>query len=67
MGLGDDEVGRDKGNPLRDCLAEQTIGLRVMLIALAAQRDPRSAIDEESSGNGRARDTGPATQQRTSR
>ena len=67
MSLRDDEIRRDERNTPGYRLAEQTIRFCMILIALAAERDPRSAIDEESSGNGRARDTGPATRQRRSR
>jgi len=68
MGLGDDEIRGEKGNPARERLPEQSIGLDVMLIAPAAQRDPGAAIDEQASGNGGgARDTVPGARQRTSR
>ena len=68
MGLGDDEIRGEQGNPACERLAEQSIGLAVMLVAPAAQRDPGAAIDEQASGNGGgARDTVPGARQRTSR
>ena len=44
MRLGDDEIGRDERNALLDRGPECAISRCVMLIAPAAQRDPRSAI-----------------------
>jgi len=68
MGLGDDEIRGEEGNPAREGLAEQSIGLGVVLVAPAAQRDPGAAIDEQASGNGGgARDTVPVARQRRSR
>src|SRR5262245_43172019 len=46
MCLRDHEVRRDEGDASLEGLAEQPIGLDVVLIAPTAQRDPRAAIDE---------------------
>jgi hypothetical protein len=49
-------------------LAEEAVGIGVVLIALAAQRDPGTTIDEQSCGSGGdARGTVPAARRRTSR
>lgn len=46
MRLGDDEIRRHEWNVLFDCGPKCAIRRCVMLVAAAAQRDPRPAIDE---------------------
>jgi hypothetical protein len=46
MRFRNDEVRREQRDAARKRLAKKTVGLGVMLIAPAAQRDPGSAIDE---------------------
>src|SRR5262245_37689768 len=48
MGLRDHEIRRDQRHWLRERLSEEAIGVGMVLIAPAAQRDPRPAIDEQS-------------------
>ena len=61
---GIEEVER---NVTRDRLSEQTVRLGMVLVASAAKRDPRPAIDEQSCGSGCARGTLPVARQRRSR
>ncbi|HZF29167.1 MAG TPA: hypothetical protein VE907_08630 [Gammaproteobacteria bacterium] len=49
MDLCDDEVRRNEPDPPFDRGAKQPIGFGVILVAPAAQRDPRAAINEQSS------------------
>jgi hypothetical protein len=51
--LGKNQVRRHELRPPFDRGAERTICRCVMLVAPAAQRDPRATIDEQSSGGGR--------------
>lgn len=51
VSFGQDEVRGDQRNALTDRVAEQAIGLGVMLIPPAAQRDPGAAIDEQPCGS----------------
>lgn len=41
--------GHEKNSPL-ECLAEQAVGLEMVLIAPTSQRDPGAAVDEKLSG-----------------
>ena len=52
MDLGEDEIRREKRDPAPERLSEEAIGVEVVLVAPAPQRDPGAAIDEQSSGNG---------------
>jgi hypothetical protein len=54
VGLGEDEVRGEQRNAARERLAEEAVGLDMVLVAPAAQRDPRAAIDEQSGGRGDA-------------
>ena len=68
MGLGDDEIRREERDPAPERLSEQAVGVGVVLIAPAPQRDPGAAIDEQAGGNGGdAPGTGLAARQRRSR
>jgi hypothetical protein len=51
VSLGNDQVRGDQGNSTTDRVAEQAVGLGVMLIPPAAQRDPGAAIDEQPCGS----------------
>lgn len=68
MGLGDDKVGGEERNTPLEGLAEEAVGVAMVLIASAAERDPGAAIDEQpfgSVGGGPGRE--PAARQRMSR
>ena len=68
MRLRDHEIRRQERDPTTDRLMKEAVRLDVVLIALAAQRDPGAAIDEQSAGNGDgAPGTVPAARQRKSR
>ena len=68
MSLGDDEARGDERDAARERVSKQTVRLGMMLVALAAERDPGAAIDEQAwrSGDGWC-DRGPASRQRMSR
>lgn len=68
VSLGNDQVRGDQGNSTTDRVAEQAVGLGVMLIPPAAQRDPGAAIDEQPCGSrGGVLGTLATARQRTSR
>ena len=68
MRLRDHEIRGQELNTTKDRLMKEALGLDVVLIALAAQRDPGAAIDEQPAGNGDgAPGTVPAARQRKSR
>jgi hypothetical protein len=46
---------------------KQALGLEMVLVAPASQREPGAAIDEQPGGNADAFGTGGAARQRTSR
>ena len=46
MDLGDDEIRREERDPAPERLSEEAIGVEVVLVAPAPQRDPGAAIDE---------------------
>ena len=51
MNLRDHKVRRDQRDPLLDGRPKCAVGIRVMLVAPAAQRDECPAIDEQSCGD----------------
>src|SRR6185436_10325098 len=65
MGLGDDQTGGEQRDATRERGAKQPVRLGMILVALAAERDPGAAIDEQAwrSGGGWC-DRGPASRQR---
>ncbi len=65
MQLGDNEIARDERNALVDGCTERAICCNVVLIAPAAQRNPRATIDEQPYGG--VRGTWRAARQRMSR
>ena len=66
--LGEDEIGGRERDAAAEGLAEQPVCLGVMLIAPAPQRDPRAAIDEQSTRlAGAGHGTGPEAPPRRSR
>jgi hypothetical protein len=67
VGFGEDQIRGEKRDPTRDRLTEEPISLGVVLVAPATQPDPGAVIDEQPCGAGGARDTVPATRQRTFR
>ena len=52
MDLCQNQVGRYERYALLDCRAERAVCRGVMLIAQAAQGDPRAAIDEQAGAGG---------------
>lgn len=48
MSLGDDQARGEERDAARQRLTDQAVGLGVMLVAPAAERDPGAAIDEEA-------------------
>lgn len=68
VGFGDNQVRGEQRNPSPDCVAEQAVGVGVMLVPPAAQRDPGTAIDEQLCGSrGGLRGTLATARQRRSR
>ena len=64
MGLGNDQARGDERNAARERIAEQAVGVGMMLVAPAAERDPGAAIDEQAGrGGGGGSGRGPATRQ----
>jgi hypothetical protein len=61
MQLGNNEIGCDQRNALFDGCTEGAICCHVVLVAPAAQRDPRPTIDEQPCGD--VRGTWRATRQ----
>ena len=54
MGLGNDKARGEKRDATRERVAKQSVRLSMVLIALATERDPSAAIDEQAwrSGGG---------------
>jgi hypothetical protein len=54
MGLGDDQSRSEKRDATRERVTKQSVRLSMVLIALATERDPGAAIDEQAwrSGGG---------------
>jgi hypothetical protein len=68
VGLCNDEVRGQERDVTLECIPDETIGVAVVLVAPASQRDPGPAIDEQSCGSGGvASGTVPAIRQRRSR
>jgi hypothetical protein len=48
MGLGHDEARREERDATRERVPKQSVRFGMMLVALAAERDPGAAIDEQA-------------------
>jgi hypothetical protein len=64
--LGEYEIGREQPDAARRGGAKHGIGLAVVLIAGADERDPGAAIDEQTSGGGVSGGRSLASRQRRS-